>query len=93
MSKYSIEILDKYCKENNIILLEDYSKCNITNQTYIKSNCLNCMNVVYKKCMPFFKTGSYCRKCVLSENKKIVNTEYKTKYGFETLKEFCDEKK
>jgi hypothetical protein len=34
----------------------------------------------------FFKTGSYCRKCVLSENKKIVNTEYKTKYGFETLK-------
>ena len=92
MSKYSFEILDKYCKENNITLLEDYSKCNVTNQTYIKSNCLNCVNIVHKKCMPFLKTGSYCRKCVLNEKKKTINSEYKTKYGYESLKEFCNKK-
>ena len=92
MSKYSFEILDNYCKENNIILLEDYSKCNVTNRTYIKSNCLNCINIVYKKCMPFLKTGSYCKKCILSKKKKINNPEYKIKYGFDSLKDFCHEK-
>jgi hypothetical protein len=90
--KYDFERLDKYCKENNITLLEDYSGCNVTNQTYIKSNCLNCVNIVYKKCIPFLDTGSYCRKCILNEKKKIDNPEYKTKYGFETLKQFCQEK-
>jgi len=90
--KYNFERLDKYCKENNVTLLEDYSGCNVTNETYIKSNCLNCVNIVYKKCMPFLKTGSYCRKCVLNQKKQIDNPEYKTKYGFETLKQFCEEK-
>ena len=92
MSKYSFEILDKYCKQNNIILLEDYSKCNVTNQTYIKSNCLNCMNVVSKKCISFLKTGSYCKKCVINNKKIIDNPKYKTKYGIETLQQFCEEK-
>lgn len=92
MSKYSFEILNKYCKENNVTLLEDYTNCNITNQTYIKSNCLNCINIVYKKCMPFLKTGSYCKKCILTKKKKINNPEYKTKYGFESLKDFCYQK-
>ena len=49
--KYDFERLDKYCKENNVTLLEDYSDCNVNNSTYIKSKCLTCLNIVYKKCI------------------------------------------
>ncbi len=91
--KYDFDMLDKYCKANNLTLLDDYSECNVNNSTYIKSNCLKCLNIVYKKFMTFLKTGSHCRKCLLNEQKKKDNPEYKTKYGFEILKQFCDEKK
>jgi len=33
--KYDFERLDKYCKENNVTLLEDYSCCKLTKDVYL----------------------------------------------------------
>lgn len=49
--KYNFERLDKYCKENNVVLLEDYSNAEMTKNSQIKGNCIyeNCKNNFEKK--------------------------------------------
>ena len=49
--KYNFELLDKYCKENNVTLLEDYSDYLLKRGTCIKGNCIyeNCKNIFEKK--------------------------------------------
>ena len=37
--RYDYNALQKFCNENNIELLEDYSKSNITVKTKIKGKC------------------------------------------------------
>ncbi len=65
-TKYDFERLDKYCKETNIILLEDYSNIPLTRDVYIKSKCSynNCENVVDKKFRELETAGSYCVDCI-----------------------------
>ena len=38
--KYNFERLDNYCKENNVILLEDYRDIFLTREVIIKSKCI-----------------------------------------------------
>jgi hypothetical protein len=78
--KYDFERLDNYCKENNVILLEDYSECQLTREVYIKTKCCyeNCSNVVNKKFRELEKTGSYCLNCI-----KIKRIERREKYCIE----------
>ena len=40
--KYDFERLDKYCNENNVVLLEDYSKDFLTKKVNIKFYCEKC---------------------------------------------------
>jgi hypothetical protein len=47
--KYDFERLDKYCKENNVMLLEDYRNLNLTKSSIIKGNC------VYSGCQQTFE--------------------------------------
>ena len=46
MVKYSFEILDKYCKENNVTLLEDYSYGFMIKKV-IKHVTNNALNIMY----------------------------------------------
>jgi hypothetical protein len=44
--RYDFDRLEKYCKENSVKLLEDYSDIFLTSESFIKGNCSyeNCEN-------------------------------------------------
>jgi hypothetical protein len=92
-TKYDFERLDKYCKENNVTLLEDYSCKEINCRTFIKSKCLNdnCKYIVDKQFVSFEKKGSYCRNCSFINKKKENNPEFLIKYSFDCLQNYCKE--
>lgn len=47
--KYDFKRLDKYCKENNVTLLEDYSNLSLTKISLIKASVYeNCDNIFEK---------------------------------------------
>jgi len=64
--KYDFERLDKYCKENNVTLLEDYSDLILTKKSLIKGNCIydNCNNDFQKKFVNLIDSGAYCKLCI-----------------------------
>jgi hypothetical protein len=80
MSKYDFERLDKYCKKNNVTLLEDYSCCKLTSNVYLKSKCSyeNCENIVNKRFRELEKAGSYCLNCITPLD--ISNAEFFCKF-------------
>jgi hypothetical protein len=85
--KYDFDRLDKYCKENNVTLLEDYSNIFTTKNSCIKGNCIfeNCKNPFEKTFCNLEKTGAYCKVCI-----KIVLTirmkeTFLKKYGSENI--------
>ena len=85
--KYDFESLDKYCKENNVILLEDYSSCKLTKDTYIKSKCSyeNCLNDVNKNFRELENAGSYCKTCIKSKANEVRKQTCLEKYGVENV--------
>lgn len=85
--RYDIQLLNKYCDENHIILLENYINKNLTKNSIIKGNCLhnNCQNNFEKKFINLMYSGGYCDVC-----KKIVLVEkmkktFLQKYGAENI--------
>ena len=40
--RYDNKLLQEYCNENNITLLQDYNNKNITREIIINAKCLNC---------------------------------------------------
>ena len=83
--KYNFERLDKYCKENNVTLLEDYSSCQFTKDTYVKSKCSyeNCENIVNKRFRQLEKSGSYCLNCIKIKSNYVRKKTCLNKYGIE----------
>jgi len=70
---YNLDLLIKFCIENNITLLKDYSiENNITQNNKIEGKCLtqNCENNFNKSFRQLFKTNAVCNKC--SKKKKII---------------------
>ncbi len=49
--KYDFALLDQYCKENNVVLFEDYSNRFLTRSSIINGKCIyeNCVNNFEKK--------------------------------------------
>ena len=45
--KYTKELLDSYCQENNIVLIKDYSNEKMNRETIIRGKCLtnDCENI------------------------------------------------
>ena len=64
--RYDFERLDKYCKENSVTLLEDYTGCFLTKNSLIKGKCVyeNCENEFDKLFINLVKTGPYCKCCI-----------------------------
>lgn len=85
--KYHFERLDKYCKENNIILLEDYSCCKLSKDVYIKSKCCynNCENIVNKRLRELGKAGSYCVNCIKIKACEVRKQTCLQKYGVNNI--------
>jgi len=60
--KYDFDLLQKYCSENNVVLLEDYSNQNIVCHFVIEGKCSN------KDCSNNFKKNLY----------KLINKNFET---------------
>jgi hypothetical protein len=86
-TKYDFERLNKYCKENNITLLEDYSCCKLTKDEYLKSKCSyeNCDNIVNKRFRELEKAGSYCLNCIKIKATNIRKNTCFKKYGVNNI--------
>jgi hypothetical protein len=83
--KYDFDRLDKYCKENNVTLLQDYLQQSLNSLSKIKGSCIfeNCNNTFEKKLKNFIVSGSYCSICSnINKMNKIKDTNL-LKYGYE----------
>ena len=83
--KFNFERLQKYCSENSVVLLEDYSNMPLKGSVIIKGNCVseNCNNNFEKKFDYLIKSNSFCIDCannIKNEKSKKTNLE---KYGCE----------
>ncbi len=72
--KFNLNFLQKYCEENNVELLEDYSNIALKGDTFIKGKCIyeNCQNSFEKKFKYICEIGSYCKNCckIISKNRR-----------------------
>jgi len=73
-AKYEYERLNKFCKENNITLLDDYFCKFVTRNLLIKGKCSyeNCNNVFEKTNRQLENTGGICKVCtkIIALNKR-----------------------
>jgi hypothetical protein len=96
--KYDINVLDKFCNENTILLVNDYSNKLVNRDTIIEGICnnYNCENIFSKPFRQLLKINGYCENCSKENGKiKILETNIK-KYGvghFMKLQEFKDKQK
>jgi hypothetical protein len=86
-AKYDFERLDKYCNENGVTLVEDYSNTYLDGKIKIKCKCVyeNCNNEFEKKFRELVNTGGYCKSCI----KNVANERRKQtcleKYGYDNI--------
>jgi hypothetical protein len=82
---YNLELLTKYCNDNNITLLKDYSGKKITRETRIDGKCLtqNCENNFNKTFRHLDKLNGYCKFCIYRKAKEKRKSYYLEKYGVE----------
>ena len=86
--KYDFELLQKYCSENNVVLLEDYKNDYFTKNFSIKGKCAyeNCNNVFEKNFINLIKAGGYCKSCIKIVTKERVKETLVNRYGGENNK-------
>ena len=81
--KYNIELLDKFCDENEFVLEDIYENTN--RDTIINGKCktINCHNRFSKNFRMLLRSKNFCHDCSVI-NGKIKSTETNiTKYGVE----------
>ena len=86
-TKYDFERLDKYCKENGVTLVEDYSNDIITKNSFIKGKCVyaNCENEFEKSFSELVKRGGYCKSCIKIIKSQRIKSTFLEKYGCENI--------
>jgi hypothetical protein len=86
--KYTKELLNSYCQDNNIVLIKDYSNEKIWCELSLEGNCSNndCINTFKKSFKHLIKNGSLCRQCNKSKNKNCVI------FNLKLLQSYCSEK-
>ncbi len=69
MVKYNLEALLKYCNENSVKLLKDYSNENVKREIKIEGKCCNenCNNDFNKSFCAMVETGAYCKECIVKK--------------------------
>jgi hypothetical protein len=97
-TKYDIDVLNKFCDENSILLTDDYSNKIVNRDTIIEGFCKNenCKNIFSKSVRQLLKINGYCENCSKENGKaKIIETNIK-KYGVDNpmkCQEFKDKLK
>jgi len=86
---YTIELLNKFCSDNNIELLHDYSNEKIWCEMTLEGKCINtdCTNNFKKMFKHLLNHNGYCKQCLKGKNSSI------NVYNWKLLKSYCDEKK
>ncbi len=93
MNKYNNETLIKYCKNNDIILIKDYSNNKINRDYYIEGKCktTECNKLFNKSFRQLLKTEAYCIECSYKNGINKIR-KIKVKFDLSMLKQVCDEK-
>lgn len=92
---FTIDVLNDYCKENNITLVENYQPDTINRNTYIKGKCItvNCENIFNKSFRELVKLNGYCFECAVKEGVKKSKETFMEHYGFDNPGKHPDIKK
>jgi hypothetical protein len=83
--KYNREFLIKFCRDNNITLLKDYSKDNVNRDVRIEGKCLTheCENNFDKTFRQLYKSRGYCNICSINNTQDKIKATCLQKYGVE----------
>jgi len=90
--KYDVNMLNSFCDEHNILLIDDYSNKFINRDAIIEGMCKNgeCENIFSKPFRELLKIGGYCLDCSKENGKiKIIETNIK-KYGVDNAMKYQD---
>lgn len=81
--KYSFELLQNFCSEKSVMLVNDYSKEKLFGSTKIKFYCTNC-NKENIKCFTYLiKRNTLCKRCVTIASLPQQKTTMLERYGVE----------
>jgi len=85
--RYDFELLNKYCKENDVTILEDYTNIFLTKNSLINGICIyeNCENKFQKQFINLLKTGAYCKFCIKIIAKDRMKKTFLKNYGSENI--------
>jgi len=83
--KYNLDFLTKFCCDNNITLLKDYSSEIVNRETRIEGKCLtiDCANNFNKKFRQLCISNAYCSKCTENIRQDKAKETWLEKYGVE----------
>lgn len=86
-TRYDIHLLNKFCEENHVNLLEDYSDMHLTRYSIIKGQCMynDCKNCFEKKLLNLIKIGGYCDTCKKNVLVERMKKTFLENYGFENI--------
>jgi hypothetical protein len=84
ITENNYKLLKKFCEENSVELLEDYSNIFINRDTLIKGKCKteNCIGIFEKSLRSLFKHKDYCYECCKELGKEKGKNTFIEKYGY-----------
>ena len=82
---YNLELLTKFCSDNSITLLKDYSGEVVNRETRIEGKCLTrgCENNFDKTFRNLYKINGYCKECTKNIRKEKVKATCLKNHGVE----------
>lgn len=86
--KYNIELLNNFCKENNLNILENFENTKVNCNVKLTSKCINkdCNDFFNKKFHILYKTKVFtCKKCTWIDGDKKHKQTLLNKYGTENM--------
>ena len=83
--KYNLDLLIKFCNENHITLLKDYSGEVVNREIRIEGKCLSqgCSNNFDKTFRNLYKINGYCKECTKNVRKEKVKSTCLKNHGVE----------
>ena len=83
--KYNLDLLIKFCNENHITLLKDYSGEKVNRETIIHGKCLReeCGNSFERIFRSLYNLNGYCKECTSNNVKEKKKATWLKNYGVE----------